>query len=257
MEHLSTDAIRQLHDQPSFSASGFQPRLQVVHIKMIQPSSVVDKARYCLVLSDGKYCISCLLGPDLSENFEQLNIELHAVVQLMEYSPKFVAGKLILLVDVMTLIEQFSHRLGSEHPIYFEVETATMSSLLQAQLELLVHRERHLERLCTTVQENARAAAELITLNVGGQLFQTAKSNLLRHAESYFSVMLSMEPNQDKSTYFIDTNPIQFERVMAHIRTGETISFDGLTPWEADQLLKTIVYLGLEHAIEDNENHHP
>ncbi|OQR88280.1 hypothetical protein ACHHYP_06993 [Achlya hypogyna] len=249
-DRLSTDAIRQLHDQPS-SAGGFRPCLQVVHIKMIQPASVVEKARYCLVLSDGTYCISCLLGPALSETFKHSAIGLHAVVQLLEYSPKFVAGKLqaILLVDVMEFVEACATRLGSEHPIYFELETATMSSLLQAQLELLVHKERHMERLVASVQENARAAAERITLNVGGRVFETAKSNLLRDPDSYFTVMLSMEPNQDASSYFLDINPLHFDRVMAHVRTGDLISFAGLSSYDATVLRQTIEYLGLEAAV--------
>ncbi|KDO31916.1 hypothetical protein SPRG_03132 [Saprolegnia parasitica CBS 223.65] len=247
-DRLSSDAIRQLHDQPS-SAGGFRPFLQVVHIKMIQPASVVEQARYCLVLSDGTYCISCLLGPDLSSSFPRDGITLHAVIQLIEYSPKFVAGKLILLVDVMELIEACAHRLGSEHPIYFELETATMSSLLQAQLELLVHKERHIERLCASVQENARAAADLITLNVGGQRFQTAKANLLRDPDAYFSVMLSTAPTHEDGSYFVDVNPTHFDRIMAHVRTGEPIALDGLCAYDAHQLRQTIAYLGLETAL--------
>ncbi|KAF0686675.1 Aste57867_21517 [Aphanomyces stellatus] len=243
-DRLTHDAVPTIYANPA--AVDFHPSLQVIHKKII--SDTPD--RYCLVLSDGHYCISGLLtAPQIAADDSSLQkIHLHCIVQLTAFSPKFVCGTMILQVDHLVHLSCATTRLGAAHPTYYELQSTSMSKLLQAQLNLLAFKQHQHRALAAAVHDNARKAAEeMITLNIGGQRFQTASSNLLRHASpSYFTYMLAASPRPAGNEYFIDVDPIHFDRVMAHLRTGDALSYDGLSLWETLQLRKTVRYLGLD-----------
>ncbi|OQR88807.1 hypothetical protein THRCLA_10087, partial [Thraustotheca clavata] len=79
------------------------------------------------------------------------------------------------------------------------------------------------------VKAGAKASTEMVTLNVGGTLFVTTRSNLIRDAGSYFHTMLTSalcQPNEN-GEYFIDLEPTYFDRIMKYLRTGK-MHFDGL-----------------------------
>ncbi|KDO31917.1 hypothetical protein SPRG_03133 [Saprolegnia parasitica CBS 223.65] len=52
------------------------------------------------------------------------------------------------------------------------------------------------------------------------------------------------QPNAETGAYFIDIDPIHFDRVMVYLRTGE-LSFDGLSDWEVRHLRTTLDYLNI------------
>jgi hypothetical protein len=61
-------------------------------------------------------------------------------------------------------------------------------------------------QLLSKLQENAKKSLDIITLDIGGTLFRTTKSTLLRIEESFFHAMLSSgdwSPNEmGKNIYF-------------------------------------------------------
>ncbi|KDO21631.1 hypothetical protein SPRG_12871 [Saprolegnia parasitica CBS 223.65] len=92
----------------------------------------------------------------------------------------------------------------------------------------------------------AMAAAEMVTLNVGGTCFATTRSNLLRFEGSYFSTMVESalwQPNA-RGEYFIDMEPTYFDRIVAYLRTG-TLSFDGLASADVREFRRLLDYLQL------------
>ncbi|RHZ24699.1 hypothetical protein DYB37_006782 [Aphanomyces astaci] len=211
---ITTDAVASLYTNP---AATLHPCLQVIHVKEIQEG--VSSPHCVVVLSDGTYCISGLVAPEVLMAEGSCNRIMHAccLVQLVSYTPKFVAGNLIIVVDRLVHVACASTRIGLAHPTFFNVAPSSMSALLQAQLDLLQFKQHQQDSFLASVRQNARAAADMITLNVGGQ-----------------------------REYFIDVDPIHFDRVMAHLRTGDALSYDGLSLWETLQLRKTVRYLGLE-----------
>ncbi|CAK4709937.1 hypothetical protein LEN26_000579 [Aphanomyces euteiches] len=235
MERLTLDAVTTFFDRPT--VHGFHPFLQVLHVKAL--ADVGDPL--CLVVSDGKFYMTCLYKPQKKE--ESCGIHVHCIVQLIDVVPKFVADQMILVATTIAHIACCPARIGQ--PIFRELHAPSMCAFLQAQLDLLLFKERVANSFITAVNYNANAATEMVTLNVGGQRFQTAASNLLRHPMSYFTYMLQEPPSDNE--YFIDADPIHFDRIMVHLRTGDPLSYDGLSLWETLQLRKTVRYLGLEH----------
>ncbi|KAF0697841.1 Aste57867_11495 [Aphanomyces stellatus] len=126
------------------------------------------------------------------------------------------------------------------------ITTTAMASVQEQVLEL--------ERLQATwhemeqrIRANLAKAAQLITLNVGGTLFTTSKETLVRIPGSYFHAMLGSglwQPDGPHGSYFLDMDPLHFDRVMMYLRQGE-LSMDGLSDWDVRQLERTMAYLNL------------
>ncbi|KDO21622.1 hypothetical protein SPRG_12861 [Saprolegnia parasitica CBS 223.65] len=88
---------------------------------------------------------------------------------------------------------------------------------------------------------------KLVTLNVGGRLFTTARETLLRMPGSYFDAMLSCDhwqPNE-KGEYFLDLDPTLFPRVMKLLRTG-ALDQDGLSTRQLVELQEMLDYLQID-----------
>lgn len=63
----------------------------------------------------------------------------------------------------------------------------------------------------------------IITLNIGGQLFQTMESTLKSRGEHYFSALLSGRCDivrDANETIFVDRSPIYFHHVLNYLRMG-------------------------------------
>ncbi|KDO29295.1 hypothetical protein SPRG_05832 [Saprolegnia parasitica CBS 223.65] len=117
---------------------------------------------------------------------------------------------------------------------------------IAAQLELL-------QRLDTPRRTKIDSAptTKMVTLNVGGTLFKTARETLLRVPGSYFEAMLSSDtwrPNDD-GAYFLDLDARLFACVMRFLRTG-TLPCSELDDAEASDLRDMLDYLqiGFENA---------
>ncbi|KDO26362.1 hypothetical protein SPRG_08165 [Saprolegnia parasitica CBS 223.65] len=93
-------------------------------------------------------------------------------------------------------------------------------------------------------RERRILAPEIVSLNVGGTLFQTTKDTLLQHEHSLFHLMLATPPSHNHDTYFIDVNPKAFEAVLDYLRYDE-LCLDDMTTWERKKVLKTFAYLKL------------
>ncbi|OQR88301.1 hypothetical protein ACHHYP_06994 [Achlya hypogyna] len=129
----------------------------------------------------------------------------------------------------------------------FSADFLETSQSIQDQLEALEAKEKAWQDLERRLAHNASSAANIITLDVGGTIFRTSKDNLLRFDGTYFQAMLGSgrwQPSAETGAYFIDIDPIHFDRVMVYLRTGE-LSFDGLSDWEVRHLRSTLDYLNI------------
>ncbi|KAF0687058.1 Aste57867_21139 [Aphanomyces stellatus] len=90
-------------------------------------------------------------------------------------------------------------------------------------------------------------APPVVSLNVGGRVFQTSRATLLRQEGSYFDAMLSSGQWQPdaQGAYFIDLDPTHFARVLNYLRFGD-LALDGLANWEVIELMRMLQYLSLE-----------
>eukprot|EP01036_Dinobryon_divergens_P034726 gene34727-44912_t len=93
------------------------------------------------------------------------------------------------------------------------------------------------------IAEQISKADEKIKLCVGGTIFMTSKSNLLRFEGSYFHSMLGSglwQAEQD-GAYFIDTNPEHFSRILDYLRTNK-LYLDGLDSYQIERLFENLDY---------------
>ncbi|OQR93979.1 hypothetical protein THRCLA_08290 [Thraustotheca clavata] len=138
----------------------------------------------------------------------------------------------------------------------FSADFLETSQSIQNQLEELERKEKQWQDLEMRLQLNAKSAANIITLDVGGTIFRTSKETLLRLDGTYFQAMLGSgcwQPDTDTGAYFIDIDPIHFDRVMVYLRTGE-LSFDGLNDWEIRHLKSTLDYLNITTPRDTHES---
>ncbi len=66
-----------------------------------------------------------------------------------------------------------------------------MGAKADEKIRQLEAQENYLSQLESKMEENAKKARDLITLNIGGTLFMTTKATLLKMEGSYFYVMLA------------------------------------------------------------------
>ncbi|KDO32346.1 hypothetical protein SPRG_02824 [Saprolegnia parasitica CBS 223.65] len=110
---------------------------------------------------------------------------------------------------------------------------------IDAQLELLGRLRTPRRRRMGLDQ-----ATELVTLNVGGTLFTTARETLRRVPGSYFDLRLASDawqPDED-GAYFLDVDAKLFSHVMRFLRTG-TLSLYGLDASDVSDLSVMLDYL--------------
>lgn len=115
---------------------------------------------------------------------------------------------------------------------------------MERRLEDLERREQRAEALDARMREAAARCEDRVRLNVGGQVFETHKSNLLRFEGSFFHGMLcggQWRPDES-GCFFIDANPSLFGHVMDVLR-GEPLLADGLTRGEVQRLRALFDYL--------------
>ncbi|RQM29707.1 hypothetical protein B5M09_009671 [Aphanomyces astaci] len=103
----------------------------------------------------------------------------------------------------------------------------TLDQVEASELETKLVAWNKLER---RVKENLALVPDIVTLNVGGTTFQTAKGTLLRVDGSYFHALLGSglwAPTQE-GAYFLDLDPVVFRHVLLFLHTGD-VSMVGLT----------------------------
>ncbi|OQR85562.1 hypothetical protein ACHHYP_11690 [Achlya hypogyna] len=130
-----------------------------------------------------------------------------------------------------------------------ESQDAFAELICDLELEMRELQMRKEAMLATEARMAAQAAvaSDVVTLNVGGTKFSTARANLMRLEGSYFHAMLVSEawkPNA-QGEYFLDVDPKHFGRLMRFIRTGE-FTFGGLHPGEKREFRWLLDYFQLE-----------
>ena len=117
---------------------------------------------------------------------------------------------------------------------------------MERRLQDLEVKELRTAALEAKMREQALRCEDRVRLNVGGQVFETHKSNLLRYEGSYFHGMLTGgEWRPDESgCYFIDASPSLFQHVMDVLR-GEPLMVDGLSRVEVQRLRTLFDYFQL------------
>ncbi|RHZ19962.1 hypothetical protein DYB37_007085 [Aphanomyces astaci] len=117
------------------------------------------------------------------------------------------------------------------------------------QLDVKLAKWNEMER---RVQEDVANVPSVITLNVGGTIFQTAKDTLLRVEGSYFHALLGSgmwNPTPGMGgAYFLDLDPVVFRRVLLFLRTGK-VSTDGLNDLELTSFKSMMEYFQLHDSI--------
>ncbi|ETV65730.1 hypothetical protein H257_17615 [Aphanomyces astaci] len=113
------------------------------------------------------------------------------------------------------------------------------------------------------IQQNMARAPTIVTLDVGGTIFKTSKDTLVRVKGSYFHVLLGSglwTPDSGGDAYFLDLDPTLFRCALMFMRTGTTMSTDGLTTIERHEFHAMMEYLNLTEAptqlFEWNPNTH-
>ncbi len=142
-----------------------------------------------------------------------------------------------------------------------------MSVTVDKKIKELEVKELHLSTLQSKMDENAKKARDVITLDIGGALFRTTKSTLLKMEGSYFHAMLASAewlPNEkgkyrhlsvlilsdivNVGHYFIDMDPTYFGRIMTYLRSGN-LSYEGLTSKETAEFNKVVDYFQLRPTV--------
>ncbi|OQR92583.1 hypothetical protein ACHHYP_03503 [Achlya hypogyna] len=82
-----------------------------------------------------------------------------------------------------------------------------------------------------------------VKLNVGGTVFETTWSTLLKCDETYFHD-IQKDVTSD-GTLFVDWSPTHMERVLMYLRSGY-LNRHGLLWWEDDELSRTMRFLKID-----------
>ncbi|OQR94030.1 nuclear pore glycoprotein [Thraustotheca clavata] len=109
----------------------------------------------------------------------------------------------------------------------------------------VMDRWQALEKL---LDAQAKLAESTIRLNVGGTIFETAKSTLVKFPGTYFHAMLSNDswsPRADDGAYFIDLDSKYFEYALDALRQGK-LNTTGLSHFSKQQLQTILNYLQME-----------
>lgn len=122
-----------------------------------------------------------------------------------------------------------------------------LNAQINERLEILEHKEDEWTSLQEEVSRNMQAAKSKINLNVGGRVFATTKSTLLRWEGTFFQALLGSgqwQPMED-GAYFIDRNPVIFERIIEAMRCGDAVETEGLTGKQIHKLAEECDYFQL------------
>lgn len=123
-------------------------------------------------------------------------------------------------------------------------EFIKLSNMIEERLKLLEEKEKHWQQLEKLMVENSHKASSKIKLDVGGKVYSTTKTNLLKWEGSYFYAMLSSgkwQPDND-GCYFLDMNHKHFDVIMDYLRSGE-LTLDGLDSRAINKIIKNLDYL--------------
>ncbi|KAK3083916.1 hypothetical protein FSP39_005291 [Pinctada imbricata] len=96
----------------------------------------------------------------------------------------------------------------------------------------------------------------VISLNVGGRIFATRLSTLLRYPDSMLAVMFSGRHVVDKDgegNYFIDRDGTYFNHVLNYLRNDQDLPPVAI----AEQVLKEAVFYGIQSLVDHLKNSPP
>lgn len=147
----------------------------------------------------------------------------------------------------------------------FREELAAVSAKVEQRLKELEAKEARWQEAQKAVVARGTNAQDKIKLNVGGALFETSRSSLLRFQGTYFSALLGQGTWQPDATgrdspllvlyfpahligrflagsYFIDRDPTHFDRILDYMRTGK-LAINGLSVADKKRLLDHLDYL--------------
>lgn len=128
-------------------------------------------------------------------------------------------------------------------------EFVEINKQLQDRMQRVKEREDEMAEMEEKMAENVSAAKERIKLDVGGRIFSTTKSTLLKYGGTYFHALLSSGnfAADEGDAYFIDRDPQFFDRIMASLRTGKPVKMYDLSPTDAQALTIEIDYYMLHN----------
>ncbi|OQR81238.1 hypothetical protein ACHHYP_16615 [Achlya hypogyna] len=182
------------------------------------------------------------LHPSLAETLEKMTALQDSVCMSM---------KQIHDEDILALTKRLSALISSQRQekMAFADIMATLSttaSEINSKMHILAHAEAKQAAWDARIERQLQLVGSTVKLNVGGRIFETAKTNLVRHTDSYFAAMLATERwnPRDDGAYFVDADPNVFEYIMAYVRDDE-IDFSDLAPGLIYRILTTMDYLGL------------
>jgi hypothetical protein len=121
-----------------------------------------------------------------------------------------------------------------------------METVMQSMDSRAVEIEKYLQRIAAVEEQLARNRQALeakITLDIGGQTFSCPKELLLKHPNSYFSLMLcSGHWKPDASgRFYVDRSPKHFSAILEFLRTGY-LDTEHMTQREKEELHKEMEY---------------
>ncbi|KDO21620.1 hypothetical protein SPRG_12859 [Saprolegnia parasitica CBS 223.65] len=131
-----------------------------------------------------------------------------------------------------------------------QLQEARIDAKLEMLAELTANKTISQEPIKTAVREEDGALRKIVTLNVGGTLFTTARETLLRVPGSYFDTMLSSDhwrPNE-KGEYFLDVDPSTFARVIKYFRSG-VLDMSKLSATDKTELWEMFDYLQIKWPV--------
>lgn len=117
---------------------------------------------------------------------------------------------------------------------------------IEAKLTELDKKLEQWRKVQAVVEANAKNMKQKIKLDVGGKIFATSKTSLLRFEGSYFHALISSghwEPDED-GAYFIDRNPKNFDVIIDYMRDG-VLRLDRVEPSRQADLLAELDYYQL------------
>lgn len=118
--------------------------------------------------------------------------------------------------------------LSTSNIVDLRAQTISTVEAIEKRLLELEMREEHYSALEARMAVNASRCAERVRLNVGGRMFETMRSHLLRAEGSFFHAMLASGQwtPDEQGAYFLDMNPAYFDNILDFLRDGDICTDD-------------------------------
>lgn len=121
----------------------------------------------------------------------------------------------------------------------------------ESKLKEVESKENKFKRIDEQIDDLVNKKDSIISINVGGKVFQTKTSTLLSVKDTLFTKLVSnaLDNNETLTELFFDRNFEHFHIILDYLRTKQ-FNAKGMKKWQIDELREESEYYGIDYIQE-------